>query len=205
MHSACANTARRRWRSTGHSSPGPRGVHCRRDSWSRCAKRSSRRIRRYSVRRADRDVGRLAGGPAGLQYRFEVSHDGRQLASGRAAIIESQSTARATDPPGRDRAGTASEGLEQGQATRHRVARDDRGAPRRGLAIGASPRGPADQRSSTGSRDRDAAKARARLRASRGRDQIAIGPPPGVVGDEEHGPSRDASCVRASSKPAPNV
>jgi predicted hotdog family 3-hydroxylacyl-ACP dehydratase len=44
-------------------------------------------------------VERLAGGPAGLQYRFEVSHGGRQLAIGRAAIIESRSTVRATDPP----------------------------------------------------------------------------------------------------------
>lgn len=45
-------------------------------------------------------VGRLAGGPGGLQYRFEVGHAGRKLASGRAAIIESPSTSRATDLPG---------------------------------------------------------------------------------------------------------
>lgn len=43
---------------------------------------------------------RLAGGPAGLQYRFEVSHRGRRLAGGRAAVIESRSKATATVPPG---------------------------------------------------------------------------------------------------------
>ena len=38
-------------------------------------------------------VERLAGGDAGLQYRFSVSHEGRRLAEGRAAIIESRSEA----------------------------------------------------------------------------------------------------------------
>lgn len=38
-------------------------------------------------------VERLAGGDAGRQYRFTVSHEGRRLAEGRAAIIESRSAA----------------------------------------------------------------------------------------------------------------
>ena len=44
-------------------------------------------------------VERLAVGSAGLQYRFEVHHAGRALARGRAAIIESRSTAPAPDQP----------------------------------------------------------------------------------------------------------
>lgn len=36
------------------------------------------------------EVTRLAGGGAGSQYRFRVSHAGVELASGRAAIIESR-------------------------------------------------------------------------------------------------------------------
>ena len=35
-------------------------------------------------------VERLGGGDAGLQYRFTVTHEGRRLAEGRAAIIESR-------------------------------------------------------------------------------------------------------------------
>jgi predicted hotdog family 3-hydroxylacyl-ACP dehydratase len=43
-------------------------------------------------------VERLAGGAAGLQYAFRVSHEGRELARGRAAIIESRAAARAEVP-----------------------------------------------------------------------------------------------------------
>lgn len=43
---------------------------------------------------------RLTGGHGGLQYRFEVSHRGRRLAGGRAAVIESRSRATGTGPPG---------------------------------------------------------------------------------------------------------
>ncbi len=45
------------------------------------------------------EVERLAGGSAGLQYRFSVSHAGVELVRGRAAVIESRSAGRAGGPP----------------------------------------------------------------------------------------------------------
>ena len=41
------------------------------------------------------EVRRLEGGSGGLQYRFLVTHAGRELARGRAAVIESRDGAQA--------------------------------------------------------------------------------------------------------------
>jgi predicted hotdog family 3-hydroxylacyl-ACP dehydratase len=41
------------------------------------------------------EVRRLEGSPGGLQYRFLVTHAGRELARGRAAVIESRDGAQA--------------------------------------------------------------------------------------------------------------
>jgi predicted hotdog family 3-hydroxylacyl-ACP dehydratase len=46
------------------------------------------------------EVERLAHGAGGLQYAFRVSHEGTELARGRAAIIESRAAARTSAPPG---------------------------------------------------------------------------------------------------------
>jgi predicted hotdog family 3-hydroxylacyl-ACP dehydratase len=44
------------------------------------------------------EVKRLAGSAGGLQYRFLVTHAGRELARGRAAVIESRDGAQAPAP-----------------------------------------------------------------------------------------------------------